>query len=654
MSEGGVSSSDRKRLVFISVFLSLLFCLLVMQFYKIQILEGEKWAQQALHQHQLYVTQPFMRGTFYSNTEVKKGHPGEKQPLVFDVEKFHVYIDPDAIPAPVKNIMAEKIFHFYPLALERKAKIYADFYKKSRSRKILSWVDREVRDEIEKWWQVFSKTEKIPKNALYFLSDFKRCYPFGSLLGRVLHTVQEEKDPHTMQSFPTGGLEMVFHSYLKGKQGKRVVLRSPRHSMEVGKVIEAAENGADVYLTINQYLQAIAEEELAKGVEEAEAKGGWAILLEPHTGEVLALAQYPFFDLTHYTYYFNEPSLQEHTRIKGTADSHEPGSVFKPLVLAVCLEANEILKEHGHPPIFSPEEKISTARGTFPGTRFSLKDGRLHSYLNMYHAMQKSSNIYMGKVVQRLIERLGDEWYREALCYFFNFGKKTGLELPAETPGLVPTPGKLHANGRPEWSIPTPYALANGHNILTTSTQMVCAYATLVNGGIAIKPTIVRKIIKGERVLIDNTVAKEKRRILHSSTCEEVVKALKYVTKLGGTSHLGDISGYTEGGKSGTSEKIIDGKYSKKHFLSSFVGFAPATDPRFVLLVTIDDPKLKWVPGRGKNHHGGVCAAPVFSKIAQRCLEYLGVAPDDPHSTDWSQEIKALKQTYLEWNSKKK
>lgn len=652
-----------------AVFLSILFCLLVVRFYQIQIIEGDKWTKTALAQHQTVVEIPFMRGSFYSNTSVKKGHPEEEQPFVIDVPKFHLYIDPGSIPPSLKEKMAEELFIALCYPKEKQKECVGEFYKKSRSRKIASWLERGQRDKVEAWWRTFSKSKKIAKNALYFTSEYKRSYPFGSMLGAVLHTVQDLKDPKTGQALPTGGLETLFNSYLQGKKGKKVFTRSPSHAVDKGTILEAPENGADIYLTINHYLQAIAETELTKGVLSANAKGGWAVMMDPYTGEVLALAQTPPFDPSQYAKYFNDPKLQEHTRVKAVTDCFEPGSIMKPLTIAVCLKANEELYKMGRAPLFSPEEKVPTSNGWFPGRSHPLKDGRRHNFLNMFLAIQKSSNVYMGKVVHRLIDTLGDGWYRQALQDLFGFGVKTKIELPGEGAGLLPTPGKLHPNGKLEWSLPTPYSLAIGHNILINSIQMVKAYAILANGGYDVEPHLVRKIVKtyanGERkTLVDRTRYRATRQILSRHITEPVVRAMKYTTKIGGTSPKADVHGYTEAGKSGTSEKIVNGSYVKDQHISSFLGFAPAENPRFVLLVSLDDPEVKWVPGVGKNQLGGVSAAPIFREIAQRALEYLGVAPDDPcgypygdprrdpKRADWVVEVEKLKKLYEEWNGK--
>lgn len=637
---------SRKRLIGIAIFVFGLFSLLIAQFYKIQILEGEKWTRVAKRQHFFVVNEPFLRGTFYSNTSIKRGHPESPQRLVLDIQKFHLYIDPVAIPVDHRETIAGHLTNALDLSGDHVRK---QFNVKSRSRKIAMWIDRESKELISDWWQGFSRKNKIARNALFFIPDHQRTYPFGKLLGQVLHTVR--------QSVPTGGLELYFDSYLQGKEGKRLLKRSPRHSFETGTVITSPKNGADIYLTINHILQAIVEEELAKGVKSSNAKGGWAVMMEPRTGEILTLAQYPFFYPPEYSKYFNDPDLVEHTKVKAITDAHEPGSVMKPITLAIALTANELMRQYDEEEIFDPEEKIPTADGHFPGRTKELKDMRLHHYLNMYMGLQKSSNIYMARLAERVCNRLGDHWYRYMLHDIFGFGQKTNIELPAESAGVLPTPGKVHPNGKLEWSKPTPYSLAMGHNIQVNSIQLLRSYALFANGGYLVQPTLVRKIEGEEKKVF------EFPRVLSREVVDEVVKAMKYVTKTGGSGRRADIWGYTEVGKSATANKIVGGQYSQTQYVAGFIGFAPVTDPAFVLLVMIDEPEYRYIPGYGRNHHGGAAAAPVFRSIATRALEYLGVAPDDPYGypvgdprydpekADWIPETRKLKEIYEKWNN---
>ncbi len=662
--------SSRKRLLFVIFFVFFLFAILIAQFYKIQIVEGEKWAKQADRQHYFIVKEPFVRGSFFSNTSLKSQyHPEIPQKLVVDIQMYTLFIDPISIPSQFKDVLCKNLMERLEVPPAEQKQFRSQFYHKSRSRKLMMWLDREVKDSVLKWWQPFSRKNKIPSNALYFTADYQRSYPFGKLLGQVLHTVQNIKDEKTQQAIPTGGLELQFNSFLKGKQGRRRLMRSPLNAMETGEVLVEPQDGADVYLTVNHYLQAIAEEELEKGVKNCKAKSGWALMLDPFTGEVLALAQYPFFSPPEYQNFFNDPQKIEQTRVKAILDSNEPGSVMKPFTIALALKANKILAQKGLKPLFDPEDKMPTSDCHFPG-RKNLKDTHFHAFLNMNMAIQKSSNIYAARLMDKMIAALGPSWVKQELHTTFGFGEKTGIELPGESAGMVPTPGKKHPNGTLEWSLPTPYSLAMGHNILATTLQLARAYAVLANGGYLVQPTLVRKIVKTRKdgqleVLLDNTLPERKKafpRVFDREIAERVVKALKFSTKTGGTCRRADVYGYTEGGKTGTAQKIVGGKYSDTQYCSSFVGITPVSQPCFVLVVTMDEPQYGFLPGIGKIHHGGVCCAPVFREIAKRSLDYLGIDPDDPFGypvgdprynpdkADWVAETRLLQEMYEKWN----
>ncbi|MFC2049540.1 peptidoglycan D,D-transpeptidase FtsI family protein [Chlamydiota bacterium] len=656
----------QQRLVIVALGMFFLFSLLIAQYFKIQIVECEKWTKEALAQHECIVKEPFKRGSFYSNTTVKKGHPESPQAFVVDVTKFHLYIDPVSIPPQYRDEISTQLVKLTAVSPQMRL----EFDLKSRSRRLAPWLDRGTKEEVMHWWVPYARKRKIPCNAIFFVTDYKRSYPFGTMLGQVLHTIREMKDEKTAQGLPTGGLEAYFNAYLKGKQGKRKLLRSPLNQLEIDKVIESPEDGADVYLTINHCIQAIAEEELEKGVLTSQAKGGWAVMMDPATGEILALAQYPFFDPSNYRAFFNDPEKIENSKVKAVTDAFEIGSIMKPITIAIGLKANEDLKKVAKGVIFHPTDKIDGTRTIFPGRgNKPLKDipGQ-HRALNMYMAVWKSSNVYMAQIVDRVINSLGNEWYRQQLVETYGFGEKSGIELPAEAVGIVPTPGKKHANGALEWSTPTPYSLSIGYNLLATSMQMLRAYGVFANGGYLVQPTLVRKIVAGETVVYDSAKSRERpKRVLDPLIVRDVVRGMKFTTKTGGTGSLADVTGYTEAGKTGTAEKLIGGAYSKKKHISSFIGFAPASleegaCARLVLIVSIDEPAAILTEGGAKNHMGGRCAAPIFKEIAKRTLEYLGVTPDDPYGyppgdprydpekADWVKEVKDLKILYDQWN----
>lgn len=653
------------RLMGLALGIFALFALLIAQFFRIQIVEGESWTHEANKQHYLVVKEAFKRGRFFSNASLQKGHPDTPLSFVADIQKFHLHIDPEAITPDYKEEVRQSLLGILDLTPTERQNFPDHFTKKSRNRCLAKWLDDKTREEILDWWTPYARKHKLARNAIFFIADYQRSYPFGKLLGQVLHTVQNVKDSETNQAIPTGGLELFFNEELKGKIGRRRLMRSPRNSFEMGEVIAYPKNGADIYLTINHCLQAIAEEELEAGVKKVKAKSGWAVMMDPRTGEVLALAQYPFFYPIDYQQYFNDPQRIEQTKVKAITDAYEPGSIMKPLTIAIALKANEELRRRGEAALFDPDEKIATSNSHFPGRTKPLKDTHLHNFLNLEMAVMKSSNIYVARLVEKIIARLGTEWYRKALEEF-GFGAKTGIELPSESRGVLPKPGRKHPNGALEWSTATPFSIAMGHNIQTTTLQMVRAYAMLANGGSLVQPTLVKKIVRtaadGTQEVDLLTRATDPQTILSPSVVERVVKAMKYTTKPGGTARRADIWGYTECGKTGTGNKSVNGAYSDFHVCSTFIGFTPVSHPCFVLAVAMDEPEYGYIPGIGKNHHGGACSAPVFREIAKRSLEYLGIAPDDPYGyppgdprylankADWINETRRLQEIYEKWN----
>lgn len=650
------SIHEQKRLIGVALFLAFLFSLLLIQFFRIQIVQHEKWDAYAHGQHTTVVKEPFKRGVFYSNTAIKTAHPCPQQPLVIDVPKFHLYIDPKNIPEKFRSEIAQQFQKFLTFGDEEQKTMRAQFEKSSHSRKIAMWLSGETKEGIEAWWRPYAKKGKIARNAIFFVKDYQRSYPYGKLLGQVLHTVRELRDEATERLIPTGGLEHVFNAFLQGKPGKRLIYRSPRHAMDMGQVVDPPEDGADVYLTINHCLQTIAEEEIERQVKMTESKRGWALMMDPHTGEVLAIAQYPFFHPKDYKDYFNSAKMLEETQIKAVTDPYEPGSTMKAVTCAIGLIANKEMKKRGKPPLFDPNEKMDVLPAFLPGRKKVLKDVHTHHFMNMNMALQKSSNVYVGKVIQKVIAEFGDEWYRKQLHDVFGFGVKTGIELPGESCPSLPTPGKLHPNGKLEWSAPTPYSMAMGHNVLANSFQMLRAFAIIANGGYDVKPTLIRKISRqlpdGKEKVLFQRAQPEKKRLVDPEIVKEVVYGMKFTTMPGGSAAKGKIPGYTSAGKTSTSEKIIKGQYSKKDHISTFLGFAPADNPRFVLLVVMDDPPKKYIPGIGSNQFGGNNSGPAFSRIGKRALEYLGEQPDDPEKKAWVTEVQSLKKLYNEWNQR--
>lgn len=659
----------RRRLVLVAIVMIAFLAVLIFQFYSLQIIQGSKWELLAKKQHVAIVTEPFKRGNIYLTHIDKATNQELFVPVALDIQKFHLYVNPKTIPENIKETVSQDLFKELGLDPTLWPRFSMQFYKPSQSRRLFMWLNVEQKEKLLRWWVPYAKQHRLAKNAVYFISDYHRAHPYGTMLGQLLHNVQEYKEENTQQAIPTGGLELVLDPYLQGKQGKRRLLRSPRHAMEIGQVIEEPEDGADVYLTIDPFLQAIVEKELKIGVERVSAKSAWAVVMDPHSGNILAMGQYPYFDLNTYQDFFNDPSLIRETRCKAIQDACEPGSIVKPLMVAIALKGNLILKEKNKPLLFDPEAKLNMSHPYFPGRKKPMRDVTFHRFLNLDMALQKSSNVYMGLLGQKIVEQFGNEWFKDQLVNVFGFGVPTGFKWPGEALGFVPSSGKYYPSGRPEWSGSTPYSLVMGYNMLASSVQLARAYSVVANGGYWVNPRLVSKIVKKDQVIIpSNPSIKEdidrSEPVLPFSVCQRLIAAMKYDTKLGGTAARADVAGYTEIGKTGTAEKIVGGSYSKKDHLATFAGFAPAKNPTFVIVICVDEPKAKFVSGVGKLHHGSYAAAPIFEKIAQHCLTRLMVPPDDPYGypyrdpradrtrADWVKEAQSLKELYQEWNKK--
>jgi cell division protein FtsI (penicillin-binding protein 3) len=338
-------------------------------------------------------------------------------------------------------------------------------------------------------------------------------------------------------------------------------------------------------------LQHIAERELRAGVAENHAAGGSAVIMDPRTGEILALANWPTFNPNAFL-----DSHEVERRNRAIQDLFEPGSTFKLVTASAALE------EH----VIRPQDPVDCAPGfiTFPG-RPPIRDVHAYGVLPFSDVIVKSSNVGAIKVGLRLgPERLNRYIDR------FGFGRPISPDFRGESPGIVWDPAKLDASALASVSM--------GYQIGVTPVQMAAATSSIANGGTLIEPRVVRAIIKdGRRTLLQ---ARALRRTVSQDTAAELTAIMEDVVERG-TARSAQIDGYTIAGKTGTAAKLVNGRYSKSDYNASFVGFIPSRNPVLTIIVVIDSP-------RAAGYFGGVVAAPVFKRIAEAAMRQLGVPPN--------------------------
>ena len=374
---------------------------------------------------------------------------------------------------------------------------------------------------------------------------------------------------------------------LSGAEGYIVYLRDARGGRrpEVDYPRVEPVNGRNVVLTIDQVYQSIAEEELSRGVELHEAESGRCIILNPHTGEVLAMANAPSIDPNNLHEYSAEKA-----RNRSVTDLYEPGSTFKIVAMSAALNEG----------LYEPEDRINAENGVWhyhPDLK-PIEDDHAYASLTLRGAFEHSSNIISAK----LANELGDErFYKYARN--FGFGVKTGIELPGELSGELKKPL--------DWDGTTLNYLAFGYNLNVTALQIACAYAAIANDGVLMRPFIRKWLLDEDRNIVDETVPQVVRRVVSSET-SRIMRSFMQGVVDSGTARLARIEGVNIGGKTGTSQRLVNGSYSNTSHVASFVGFFPVEDPKILILVILDAPK--------HGYYGGSTAGPIFRRIAMRII----------------------------------
>lgn len=408
----------------------------------------------------------------------------------------------------------------------------------------------------------------------------RRRYNFNALAGTVLGYTNVDNKGQS-------GVEFQLDQDLSGKDGYIVYQRNARglRRPDVDYPRKEPVNGLSVVLTINQAYQSIAEEELGKGVEMYGAESGRCIILQPKTGEILAMANYPSIDPNNLAEYSPEKA-----RNRSITDLYEPGSTFKVVTMSAALNEQ----------IYKPEDKVFAENGMWlynPNLK-PIKDDHEFGWLTLRGAFEHSSNIVSAK----LADKLGAErFYKYARN--FGFGVQTGVELPGELRGDLRKP--VH------WDGTTLKYLAFGYGLAVTSLQIAGAYAAIANDGILMRPYIRRWLLDENRNIVDETVPQTVRRVVSSESAAIMRDFMRGVVD-SGTAKMAKIEGMAIGGKTGTSQRLVNGSYSNKSHVASFVGFFPVDNPQILILVILDAPK--------NGYYGGAVAAPIFRQIAIRII----------------------------------
>jgi cell division protein FtsI (penicillin-binding protein 3) len=495
--------------------------------------------------------------------------------LARSVQTISLFIDPKELDAGKLDCTAQQL----SVALGLK---HADLLQQLSSAKDADsrflWIVRRL--DVDRGNQILALN--LP--GVHSVIEPKRYYPNGSLASHVLGYVG-------IDGQGLGGLEHFYNSKIKGEPGELFLERDA-----TGRAYEsfeiASKPGQTVVLTIDQTIQYHAERALEAAVKQSRAKSGTAVVLDPHTGEILALANAPSFDPN------NVAASTAETRSNWALQNiYEPGSTFKIVAFSAALDRK----------LARPDDHIDCQMGAITVAGRVVHDHHPFGSLTISEALAKSSNV--GAI--KLGLRVGDESMYDYITRY-GFGSRTGIELPGETNGILRKVDR--------WQPSSIGSIAIGQEVGVTPVQMVSAFGAVANDGVRIAPHIVREVRNAGGAVIYRAQPQQ-RRVINPETAVALRGMLEGVT-LRGTAKKAQVDGYSAAGKTGTAQKIDPRTktYSATKFVGSFVGFAPVNNPQVAIIVVIDEPSGAY--------HGGDVAAPVFREIAEQILPGLGVEPD--------------------------
>lgn len=515
----------------------------------------------------------------------KSLHSKGKRGTIYDRNMKEVAVSIDvtsiaAYPPHIRDISATARQLAEPLDLSE-----AVLIRKLSANSQFVWLKRHVTPRESK------VVRSLKLGGISFMPEQNRYYPNRKLAAQVLGFTGVDNQG-------LEGLEFRYDLELKGDAGKSLIVRDALgRGIAGGSGIEEIPDygGKNLVLTIDRTIQYITEKSLKDGVYIASAKSGIAIVAEPETGAILALAHFPFFNPNAF-----EKFGSNTWRNRAVTDAFEPGSTMKIFSAAAALESG----------VCTPSTIFYCENGAYDVGEETVHDTSKHGWLTLHKIIKFSSNIGAVKVG----EMVGPKVLYETLRGF-GFGQKTGVECPGETSGsLAPFE---------RWSKIDTGTISFGHGISVSVVQLITAVSAIANGGALMKPRIVTAITDSNGKVVETFEPALVRQAISPKTAKTVKRMMRAVVEKGGTGELAALKGYGACGKTGTAQKLdASGSYSDGKHVSSFIGFAPYDNPKIAVLVVLDEPAT--------DYYGGKVCAPVFSKIAQETLNYLNIPPEPP------------------------
>jgi cell division protein FtsI/penicillin-binding protein 2 len=554
---------NKKRAIILNTAIIFSFVLIALRLSDLMILNHSRLAERAKEQHLKVEDIQVRRGTIFD----RRGRE-----LALNLELESLYCDPENLDLDNGNVKR------LALAVSEEPKV---ILSKIPDGGRFAWIERKLEpDQAE-------MVRELKIEGLGFVPEPKRFYPKGNLASHILGFVGVDNQA-------LEGVELKYDKFLKTRGGK-VFLERDASGRTLSSGVNMEAKGNNIVLTIDEVLQRIAEKELDKAMAQWKAASASVIMMDPFTGEILALANRPSYDPND-----GGKVRPSERRDRAITDLYEPGSTFKIVIGTASLE-EKILK---------PGTLFDVGKGSIQVGGKTIRDVHRSGVLTFKEVIQKSSNV--GSIMIGM--RLGKErLYKYAKL--LGVGEKTGIDLPGEVSGWLHPPDR--------WSGTSLGAIPIGQEVAVTPLQILRAYSAVANGGFLVRPHVVSEVISPEGRVLVSFGDSEKKRVLSQRTAETFRDILKSVTEEGGTGKSASVEGNEVAGKTGTAQMInpLTKRYSKEKYVSSFVGFVPADDPRLAMIVVVFEPKGAI--------YGGVVAAPVFKNIANQALSYLDVPRED-------------------------